>query len=219
MKAKELIKRYLLFTVGTFFIGLGVGASKLSNLGISPVSSVANVLSIKFDFLTVGSWVFLWNCILILAQIVILKRDFQPIQFLQIAVSFLLGLFTDIGVAIFANIPAETYIIKLLLVFLGILLIGFGISLTVISDSIMNVAESLVKVIAGKTGKNFGTVKVIFDVSSVVFSIILSLIFFNFRIVGTREGTVITALLVGNVVKFFVKHIKNPTEKLLGLSE
>lgn len=217
MKVKELIKRYFLFVVGTFFIGLGVGASKLSNLGISPVSSVANVLSIKFDFLTVGSWVFLWNSLLILVQIVILKKDFKPIQFLQIAVSFLLGVFTDLGVAFFSNFPAESYPVKLLFVLIGVLLIGFGISLTVISNSIMNVAESLVKVISDKTGKNFGTVKVLFDVSSVVISIILSLIFFKFRIVGTREGTVITALLAGNVVKFFVKRIKTPIEKLLGL--
>lgn len=32
---------------------------------------------------------------------------------------------------------------------------------------------------------------------------------------GTREGTVLAALLTGQVVKFFVRRVRKPVEKLL----
>lgn len=217
MKASETVKRYILLVIGVFFIGLGIAAAKGSDLGISPVSSVANVISIKFDFFTVGTWLFLWNCLLIVFQIMILRRGFAPIQFLQIPVSLLLGVFTDIGVALFSFISAESYIIRLILVLIGVLLIGFGITLTVISNTVMNVGEAFVDVVSKKTGKNFGTVKVVFDVTCVLCSVVLSLIFFDFTVIGTREGTVITALSTGNVVRFLNKKLTKPILKLMKL--
>lgn len=49
---------------------------------------------------------------------------------------------------------------------------------------------------------NFGNIKIILDTLWVLMSIILSLIFFDRKLVGTGEGTIISALLVGVVVNF-----------------
>ena len=57
--------------------------------------------------------------------------------------------------------------------------------------------------------------KIFFDVSGVALAIVLSLVFFDFLIVGTQEGTVISALLTGVVVKFFSRRIKAPLNTLL----
>lgn len=54
------------------------------------------------------------------------------------------------------------------------------------------------------SGEVFVKAKIIFDVICVIISLVLSLIFFNFTIVGTREKTFISALLTGTVVKFFI---------------
>lgn len=81
---KELIKRYIVFIIGLFFAGIGVAFTKRSDLGVSPISSVANVMSIKFPVMSMGSWLIIWNCVLILAQIIILRRDFKLYQLLQI---------------------------------------------------------------------------------------------------------------------------------------
>ncbi|MCH5349494.1 MAG: YitT family protein, partial [Oscillospiraceae bacterium] len=85
----------------------------------------------------------------------------------------------------------------------------------VIANVIMNAGEAFVKAISDTINKEFGNVKIAFDVLCVVFSIVLSLIFFNFTIVGTREGTVISALLTGVVVKFFSKRLKKPLDVVL----
>ena len=215
MFTKELIKRYFLLIVGEFFIGLGIAVSKRSDLGISPISSVANVLSLRFDFFRVGTWLMLWNCLFILIQIAILRKSFKPIQLLQFPVSLLLGVFTDVGVAMVSYISAESYSERLSLVLVGMVLISLGITACVISDTIMNVCESFVNVIAKAYNKSFGGIKVLFDVGCVATSVILSLIFFNGTVVGTREGTLITACLTGFVVKWMTKKLKDPLTKWL----
>ena len=107
---------------------------------------------------------------MVLGQILILRKNFKPIQLLQIPLSFLFGYFTDIGMLIAA-------------------LVGFGISLAVIANVIMNSGEAFVKAIADTLHKNFGNVKIIFDISYVALSVVLSLILFNGSILYLRYAS------------------------------
>lgn len=129
----ETVKRYVLFIIGLFFSGLGVAVTKCGGLGVSPISSVANVVSLKFPVLSLGTWLILWNCVLILGQILILRKQFKPIQLLQIPLSVLFGWFTDFGMWLAGLIPTELYPVRLLLVFAGTAILGFGIALAVIA--------------------------------------------------------------------------------------
>lgn len=47
MKSKETVKRYLLLAAGLFFSAFGVALTKYAELGVSPISSVANIASLK----------------------------------------------------------------------------------------------------------------------------------------------------------------------------
>lgn len=211
----ELIKRYLLFIVSLFFAALGVAFTKHAELGVSPISSVANVMNSRFDSLSLGTWLIIWNCVLIIGQIVILRKDFQLIQLLQIPLSFLFGVFTDLGMWIVSPIPADFYPVRLLLVIVGIIILGFGVALAVIANVIMNSGEAFVKAVSDKIQKEFGNVKIAFDIICVITALTLSLIFFDFSIVGTREGTIISAILTGIVVKFFNRKLNRPLTLLL----
>ncbi len=215
MTKKEIFKRYTLFIISLFFSALGVAFTKHGELGVSPISSVANIMSYKFSFLTMGTWLIIWNCVLILGQIIILKKNFQLIQLLQIPLSFLFGYFTDFGLWCVSFIPADFYPLRLLMVIIGIIILGFGISLSVIANVIMNSGEAFVKAVSDAAKRNFGNVKIAFDIICVVLSIILSLIFFDLSIVGTREGTVISAFFTGITVKFFTKTLRNRIEHRL----
>ncbi|MDE5763831.1 MAG: YitT family protein [Ruminococcus sp.] len=215
MNKKELLKRYILFIASLFISAMGVALTKHGELGVSPISSVSNVLSMKFTAFSLGTWLIIWNCALIAGQIIILRKKFQLIQLLQIPLSFLFGWFTDLCLAMVRGIPADVYAVRLILVFAGIVVLGLGISLSVIANVIMNSGEAFVKAISDVSGKQFGNVKIIFDILCVVLSVVLSMLFFNFKIVGTREGTVISALLTGFVVKLFTKFIKEPVNKIL----
>lgn len=129
-------------------------------------------------------------------------------QFFQIPLSFLFGWFTDFGMWIASFIPVPNYFVKLVMLFLGIFVLAFGISLAVIANVIMNSGEAFVKAISDTIHKEFGYVKVAFDVTCVILAIVSSLVFFQGKIVGSREGTIISALLTGLVVKFITKHIR-----------
>lgn len=211
----EVAKRYALFLVSLFFSALGVAFTKHGALGVSPISSVANVLNYRVPALSLGTWLIIWNCILIVGQIVLLRNRFQPIQLLQVPLSVLFGWFTDFCMWMVTPIPVSAYLIRLLMVAIGILILGFGIALSVIANVIMNAGEAFVKAIADTIHRPFGDVKIAFDVFCVLTALALSLIFFDFRIVGTREGTILSALFTGMTVKFWSRKLEHPLSQLL----
>lgn len=215
MRKTEVAKRYVLLIISLFFAALGVAFAKHGELGVSPISSVANVMSCKFSSLSLGTWLVIWNCILIVGQIFILRKKFRLIQLLQIPLSFLFGIFTDLGMWIVSFIPADSYPVRMVMVVSGIVVLGFGISLSVIANVIMNSGEAFVKAVSDTIHKEFGNVKIAFDVLCVVISLALSLIFFDFTVVGTREGTILSALFTGVVVKIFSSKLQKPLESIL----
>ncbi|MBQ5347494.1 MAG: YitT family protein [Ruminococcus sp.] len=214
MSKIEFTKRLLIFTIGLFFSALGIAFSKQADLGVSTVSSVANVLSLKFDFISFGMWSAIMNIAFVLGQIIILKKNFKPFQLMQIPMSFLFGIFTDIGMYIVSFIPTPNYAVRMLLTIAGILILAFGIALAVIADVLYNSGEGLVKAVSDVSGKDFGIVKVAFDITCVLTAAILSIIFFNFKILGIREGTLMAAVFTGFIVNFFTKFLTKPITKL-----
>ena len=215
MSKKETVKRYILMVIGLFFIALGIAFTKSAELGVTTISSVPNVLSIRFTAITLGNWLIIWNSLFVLVQIAILRKKFRTVQFIQIPLSFLLGYFTDFNVLLTNLIPDENYAVKLLMVAVGVIVLGFGISISVISDAVMNPGEAIVKVLADVSGKNFASVKIVFDISCVALAVMLSLLLFDFSIVGVREGTLIAALTTGFAIKFFNKLLTKPLNRIL----
>lgn len=137
------------------------------------------------------------------------------IQLLQVPLSFLFGKFTDFGMWAVEKIPVTTYFTRIAMVLIGVIILRFGISLSVTANVILNSGEAFVKAISDITNKEFGNVKIAFNVTCVILAVVLSLIFFDFTIVGAREGTIISALLTGFVVKLFLKFVKKPLESVL----
>lgn len=212
---KEITKRYALFIFSLFVAALGVAVTKKGALGVSPISSVANALSIRFTVLSLGNWLIVWNCTLIAGQIALLRKNFQWIELLQIPLSFLFGYFTDFGMWLTEKIPTPHYAAQIAMVLLGTVILGLGISLSVIADVIMNSGEAFVRALSRTLKMDFGNVKIGFDISCVTLAVLLSLLFFHGAIKGTREGTIIAALCTGLAVKFFRNLLEKPLGRLL----
>ena len=215
MKSKELAKRYGLFIISLWFSALGVAITKCGSLGVSCISSVPNVLSLRFTALTIGGWTFLWNTLLVLCQIALLGKRFQKIQLLQIPLSFLFGWFTDVAMLLAVKIPVNSYAMQLAMVVAGVAVLAFGITLGVIANVVLNAGEGIVKALADVSGKEFGFVKMRFDAVCVILSLTISLVTFGGKIVGVREGTLIAAFLNGTMVKWYSRRLKEPLDQLL----
>lgn len=206
MTNKELIKRYIFFIIGLFINALGVSFITKARLGTSPISSVPYTLSMGFPF-TMGQFTFLLNMLLILGQIIFLRKNFQKVQLLQIPVSFLFSFFIDLTMSELSFLAPTIYSEKVLFLILGCIILGFGISMEVIADVVMLSGEAFVQAISSTMKKEFGITKIAFDATLTISACIISLILFH-KVTGVREGTIVAALIVGLVAKFFNKKLE-----------
>lgn len=205
MKKKNLVRRYIVFLFGLFISSLGVAFVTKASLGTSPISSIPYVLSLKFTP-TLGVFTIYFSLFLILLQIIILGKKFNKIDLLQIPVSILFGYFIDISMFLLTWVNSDIYMVKVLYLFIGCVILGFGVYLEVIADVLMLPGESFVRSLTIRFGVDFGITKVCFDASMTVTAGIISFILFN-TINGVREGTIVAALIVGLIAKFFGKHL------------
>lgn len=200
------LKRYLLFLIGLFINALGVSLVTKANLGTSPISSIPYVLSLHFP-LTLGNFTIIFSILLIVLQILILRKNFKMENILQIPVSVAFGYFIDLTMYLFFWVNPGNYAMKLVVLLVGCTVLGFGVYLEVLADVVMLPGESFVRAIVQTWNTNFGTTKIIFDSSMTVIAGVLSFVFFG-RLNGVREGTIIAALLVGFIARLFGKHLE-----------
>ena len=216
MSKKEILKRYLLFILGLFSMALGIALMVQARLGTSPISSIPYVFSLKFTFVSLGILTFIWNMILILGQIIILGRKFEKYQLLQIPLSVIFGVFVDVAKKMVSIIIPQTYCGSIFTLACGIMFLALGVSFTVIADVVLNSGEGFVKAVSIRTGFDFGSMKVIFDVSLVILSIVIGILFFK-TIKGVREGTVIAAVLSGFIIKSLNKVLTDGLNKWIAI--
>ncbi len=194
----RLAVRYFVFLLGLFFMGLGASLITKSNLGTPPISSVPYVLCMRFPF-TFGQFTFILSLFFLLVQVVALGRRFPKAQYVQVLVGLFFGFFIDFGMFLFDLVSPHVYAWKIFVLLLGSALVALGTCLQVAPNVILNPGEATVKTIAEETGVRFGNIKVFFDSTLVISAVIISLFTFG-TIKGVREGTIISAVLVGCIV-------------------
>lgn len=205
MKQTYLLKRYLIFLAGLFISSLGVSFVTKASLGTSPISSIPYTLSLGFTP-TLGQFTIAFSVLLIAMQVALLRKNFKKEQLLQIPVSILFGYFIDFTMLLLQFLTPSTYILKLLSLLCGCMILGFGVYLEVLADVVMLPGEAFVKAVSSTFHTEFGTTKVVFDGSMTVIAGILSFFLFH-RLEGVREGTIIAALIVGMIARFFNKKL------------
>ena len=104
----EKIKRYSIFILGLFINSLGVSLITKADLGTSPISAVPYVLSLKFP-MTLGQFTILFSILLILIQLIILKKNFKLEHSLQIPISELFGYFIDLTMFLLSFVEPDYY--------------------------------------------------------------------------------------------------------------
>ena len=211
-----LAKRYFFFILGLIINSFGVAFITKSALGTSQISSIPYVLSLKFTMLTFGQTTFLFNMIFIVMQIAILKKDFHPIQFLQVLANILFSFFIDISMLVLAWLNPQTLPLRILSLLIGCAILAIGISVEVAPDVIKVPGEGIVHAISRVSGIKFGKVKIRFDVTLIIIAIVLSFLFFQ-RLNGVGLGTIVSAILIGPMISFVNRHLLG-IEKIRGLA-
>ena len=214
----NIVKQFLCYVLGLLVITIGINISKMSALGISPVSSIPRACEQIWGF-TLGTTTFIIYIVLVVLQVVVLRKNFKIINVLGIVLTIAFSVMIDFTGTdpnafghLLLNFPRpENYIMKLVYLVVSILIIGIGVFLYLRPKWVPMPAEGLAGAIAQVSGKAFGDCKTIVDTSMIVVALILQLIFlgglgsFTGDSVVVREGTIAAAIFVGQVVKFLAK--------------
>ena len=202
---KTYLPRYLWFLAGVLINSFGVALITRAALGTSPISSLPYVLSFRFP-VTLGQFTFAMNLFFILGQVLLLRRHFQPIQLLQVAVNAVFSAFIDVSMGLLSWLEISSLPMAVLVLVLGCAVLAFGISVEVAPRVLMVPGEGIVQAIAAVTGWRFGNVKVGFDAALVATALVLSLLFFH-RLQGLGAVTILSALAVGRFVNLYNRRL------------
>lgn len=193
------ILRLFFLCLGLSIMALGIAFSIKAELGTSPISSAPYVTSV-ISGLSVGVTTIVINTAFILIQIVILRNQYDCFQLLQFPAVILFGMMIDLAEYIIQGITLSSYFTQWILCILGIFLVALGVSIEVMADLVTTPGEGIVLAVCKISPIKFGNMKVIFDLTLVCISILLSLLFLG-HLDGVREGTVAAAVLVGLIAK------------------
>ena len=187
-----------MYMLGLFILAFGVALSINSRLGVSPVNSIAYIVGRIFDN-DPGRWTTAMFVLFMLIQIAILRKNFKPFHIIQIIFAAFFGLFLDLTLWMQGGFQIPTYFGQLAMLIASIVFIAAGLVLIISAKIVALPPEALCLTIADKIGAKFHNVKIIVDSSLVLIAIALSLLFLG-GIDGIREGTVLSAILIGKVI-------------------
>lgn len=216
MEKESLIKRYLVFILGLYFLAMGIALIVHSALGTTPISSTNYVLSLNTP-LTLGTWTFITNMLMVLIQLWLIRGGYGTRKdvveiLLQIPLSFVFSAFIDLNMWLTSELHTTGYLMSIGVLLMGCLVQSVGVVFEIKPKVAMMSAEGTVKYLSRRLHKEFGNVKVGFDVTLVLIAVLLSLGFTR-SIEGVREGSVVAALITGYIVNFLNHKIM--TRKML----
>ena len=206
------INRYLIYLISLFIISLGASLSIKANLGTSPLICLPYVCSLITN-LSVGIVIFLFTILFIVIQIALLGKGFEKRQYLQFIVGSVFSFFVDFSVMLVNFINPIGYINQFLLLLFSCLVVAFGVLLEIQTEVVYLPADGVIVAISQVLKKEFPKVKPFVDTSMVIIAAVLSIVFLGY-FAGVREGTIISALIIGPIVKILKKYFDSPVSRL-----
>ncbi|MDE6040882.1 MAG: hypothetical protein K2F99_04830, partial [Muribaculaceae bacterium] len=158
---------------------------------------------------TIGGYTNVMNIILVFAQILVLRRRFEPIQLFQLLIGFVFGFLLDANMMLTSYFSSyQTLPAQIIAQFLGATILGCAVAIEIRCGSITMPGEGIQVAIACVTGKPFPFVKIIVDTTLVLLAVISGFYFFGawpWTVVG--PGTLFAMFYVGYVVRLVNPHL------------
>ena len=200
------IERLAWFAAGILINSFGIVLITKGAMGTSQISSIPYVLSLQVPSISFGMFSFIMNMVYIVLQALLLRKQFKPFQLLQIVVNVVFSASIDVFMAMLSFYAPQQLFTRVLSAVAGCIVLAFGISVEVAPDLIMVPGEGIVAAISKVSGRRFGSVKVVFDVTLILIAALLSWLFFG-NIVGVGVGTLLSAVSVGQFVNLINRHV------------
>lgn len=200
---KQIIRNYVLFLIGLFIASMGVALSTKAGLGTSPVAAVPYSVSLLNHALTFGWWLNIWSLIQVAVQVAVLRSKCKPVEIvIQAILALLYGYLTDFSCSLIQGIQANNYMTQFALMALSCFVLALGIWIQFKGGVAMLPGEAMNRAISQVTKKRYENVKITFDILYIIAAAVICLVAFG-RLAGVREGSIIAAIVVGNIIKIY----------------
>lgn len=219
---QDKVCRAFFYLVGLLTLAFGIILNTKAGLGVSPIISVAFVVSTILNA-NFGNMTFLLYAAFVVSEIILhiemskrseesgknrvksLKKAVAA-DVLQIPLSIMITRFMNLFSVIIpefetdcAGTFAGSFAGRLLLLILAIILTGIGAALSLDMRIVPNPGDGIVQAMSDFLGKNVGIVKNCFDMFCICLTIALSFICAG-HVIGIGVGTVLAVIGVGRVI-------------------
>ena len=216
---KENLYKALFYFLGLAILSLGLILNSKSNLGVSPIVSVAYIFSIITGITLSRATLYQYIIFIVVQMILHIIQKVENLKIkliedvLQLVVSFIFTAF----MSLYSNyIPLATTVSnKILFLIFGVLFTGTGAAMSLVVRFIPNPGDGITQAISDTIHKKLGTTKNIVDFVCVCLTVAISLIFKK-EIIGIGLGTVVCVIMTGRVIALFNDLFKNKIEGLCG---
>lgn len=213
-KTTSFLWQHVLLVISMYVMTLGVAMCVKSNFGSSVISAIPFVMTLAGGAgdapqLTIGQYTYLMNALLVVLQIVILRRKFELVQLFQLVVGFIFGFLLDVNMMLLSSLNAESLLLQTAIQLGGCLVLAVGISLEIRCSSVTMPGEGITVAVCRASGMPFAKAKIIIDITMVTCAIALGYIFFGswqWNVVG--PGTMIAMVFVGAAIKVIDPHLE-----------
>lgn len=212
-KVIGFVWQHVLLLISMFFMTLGVALCVRSNLGSGVISSIPMAFTLAGEVgitpgWTIGGYTNAMNILLVIAQVLILRRRFDPIQLFQLLIGFVFGCLLDVNMWLTSVLDYDTLAVQIVAQLAGATILGCAVAVEIRCGSVTMPGEGIQVAIARVTGRPFPTVKITVDTVLVVLAVISGYCFFGtwpWTVVGA--GTLFAMFYVGYVVRLVNPHL------------
>ena len=147
-------------------------------------------------------------------QIIIKRKEYKWINLTQLIFSTIFGYFADFAKGVMHGFTIPTYFGQLLMMAISIVLVAIGVAIYMDVKLVNMPMEGMTLAISDCFPNiEFHKIKIIVDCSSVAIGVVLSFLFLH-GLFGIREGTILSAILVGKILPVMKKRISPVIQKL-----
>ncbi len=182
----------------------GVVLMLYSGFGISAISSVPYAFSLVFPQLSLGTWTYLFQGLLILSLMILRKRFLFSYAF-SFVVGFAFGMLLDVH-ELWIHILPMTLPWRIAYFMLSYLLLSIGIALSNRCGLPIVPTDLFPRELAQITKISYAKIKIAFDVICLSITAAMTLVFLN-HLQGLGVGTVLAALTLGKSIGWIGKQL------------
>ena len=193
------IPEEIAYLVAILLMAVGVGLTERAGMGLSMIVAPAYILS-AVTGLGFGTMEYIVQAALLVLLCILLRR-FRIAYLFSFITAFIYGLVLDGALLLFAHLPAEGPVLRILWFILGALVTAVAVALFFRVYPSPEAYDLFVREVSRAFGLPGGRFKLGYDLTSFAVSVVLSFLFFGFgSFYGIGIGTVVLAFLNGPLI-------------------